>query len=107
MIGCMSPVERGHSGVNKRFAWLSTLVLAVSFAMSVSAQSRKHLCDEEVIPQAIEDLVAQQFSSWRIEDLPDLSDEYQQAWLNKHSHECPGFPAGHFQAPGVTSYAAL
>ena len=81
--------------------------IVLSLTPRTFAQSRKHLCDEEVIPQAIQDAVTSQFPGWRIEDLPDLSDEYQQVWLNKHTHECPGFASGHFQASGVTSYAAL
>ena len=85
----------------------SVLVVVAIVSGEVLAQSPKHPCAGDVIPDAIQQLVDKQFPGWRIEDLPDLSDEYQQVWTNKHSLECPGFAAGHFQAGGVTSYAAL
>jgi hypothetical protein len=88
----------------RAFVWLALVTL---LAIDTPAQSRRHPCDGDVIPETIRDLVSAQFPGWRVEDLPDLSDEYQQVWMNKHTEECPGFAAGHFQAAGVTSYAAL
>jgi hypothetical protein len=87
--------------------YLLTMATILSFAVGASAQSRKHPCEGDVIPPAIQELVTSQFPGWRIEDLSDLSDEYQQIWMNKHAEECPGLAAGHFQAVSVTSYAAL
>lgn len=93
-------------GGSKRLAG-GALIFLLLAAVFLRAESRRHLCDGEQIPDAVKELVKSEFPSWRYQRLGDLSLEYQRVWVEKHPDSCPGSAAGHFQSPGRTSYAML
>jgi hypothetical protein len=82
---------------------LFTLFLCVACA----AQSHRHLCDDDLVPEEVRAAIEQQFPGWHFQRLSDLSDEYQQQWLKQHPEECPGFAEGHYQSSAKTAWAMI
>jgi len=90
------------------------MVPSLIFLLSVpSASGQKTvgklpgLCQSDSLPSAIQHRLREEFGSWRVQDVANLSQRAHGRWESEKPLECPGIAVGHFESAQTPSYALL
>ena len=76
------------------------------FAAALSAQpimARAPSCGIDGLPSPVRRIVSEQFKTWKILQVSDLSSDDKQLWFENYNQYCPGILKGNFA--GDQSYA--
>jgi len=88
-----------------------SLVLLVpvgrTFAQQPTTKQKPSLCRFDSLPTAIQHRLKQEYGSWRVQEVADLSQQAHARWESEKPLECPGIAAGHFENTQRLSYALL
>lgn len=64
-------------------------------------------CNLGSLPSDIQTRLKSDFSSWKIQQLADLSQRARDRWKSEMPPECPGIAVGYFESAKTLSYAIL
>jgi len=64
-------------------------------------------CSTETLPHPFQKKLITEFSSWKIQDVADLSPSAKARWFSAEYADCPGLAAGEFRENKRQSYAVL
>lgn len=64
-------------------------------------------CEMRGLPLAIQNQLAKTVDSWKVQDLPNLSEAARVRWKAEQPAECPGIALGRFGGDKGLSYAVL
>lgn len=64
-------------------------------------------CRNGILPTKAQSLIENKFPGWRTKRVSDLGADDKKLWAKAHPAECPGIAAGHFEQPGLVSYAMI
>jgi hypothetical protein len=65
------------------------------------------LCRVDALPAAIQRHLQQEYSSWRVQEVSDVSAQARGRWESDKPLSCPGIASGHFESASTRSYALL
>jgi hypothetical protein len=89
-------------------------VLCASAVLSTAAvtsrsKSKSELptCERDSLPAELQHELDTSYSSWKIQDVPNLSARAKERWQGEKPLACPGIAVGQFEIPGQSSYAFL
>jgi hypothetical protein len=68
---------------------------------------RPSLCQSDSLPSAIEHRLREEYGSWRVQDVANLSQRAHERWESEKPLECPGVAVGYFENAQIPSYAFL
>ena len=83
-----------------------TLPVAV-YSQSKNAKADPNPCSTETLPHPFQQKLMAEFSSWKIQDVSDLSPSAKARWYSAEYADCPGIAAGEFRENKRQSYAVL
>jgi hypothetical protein len=90
-----------------RIRSLSVALKLMILLVSQSTLVRGVVCNSSALPSDITKHIKNEFSSWKIQEPPDLSPSARAWWEAEKPLECPGIAAGRFENANGLSYAVL
>ena len=86
-------------------AAIVTLVAVLFGPSKLSAQAT--LCKPGTLPPELQKRLAEEYSTWNIQQVTSLSQSAKTRWQDERPLECPGVAAGRFEDAQRISYAVL
>lgn len=83
------------------------LALLLISTVPLGAQSRRGLCALTRAPAELQSRLQTDFSSWKVQEVANLSAHAKVRWQSEKPLGCPGIAVGRFEAVGRQSYAIL
>jgi hypothetical protein len=91
-------------------AMVPSLIFLLSAGLHLGPQTvgkRPSLCQPDALPSAIQHRLREDYSSWRVQDVANLSKRAHERWESEKPLECPGVAVGYFENAKTQSYALL
>jgi hypothetical protein len=91
-------------------AMVPSLLFLLSASLASGEQTigkRQGLCQPDSLPSAIKHRLREEYCSWRVQDVANLSQRAHERWESEKPLECPGIAVGHFESAQAPSYALL
>src|SRR5689334_1956117 len=83
------------------------LWLIVPSLLSMSAAHAMSACNLTALPLELQKRLKSEFSSWKIQDTANLTENAKERWQSEKPLACPGIAVGKFESQTRTSYALL
>jgi|SRR5579862_322702 len=83
------------------------LWLIVASLLSMSAANAMSACNLTALPLELQKRLKSEFSSWKIQDTANLTENAKERWQSERPLACPGIAVGKFESPTRISYALL
>lgn len=83
------------------------ILLTTVGTQPIGARANDATCSLNAFPVALQKKILAEFSSWKIQELGDLSLSAKARWHSANYLGCPGIAAGEFRENGQESYATL
>lgn len=88
-----------------------SLLLSISALLSgqsaASVQQSSDLCNVQSLPVDIQNLLNQEYGSWKVQEPANLSHRAREAWEPEKPLACPGIAVGYFESAKALAYAVL
>lgn len=81
--------------------------IAVSDPQAAVAGKPRNLCGPESLPMGIQRRLKEEYRSWKIQELENLSPSAHSRWESEKPLRCPGLAVGRFESATTPSYAIL
>ena len=78
-------------------------ILTTPFA----AEAESLVCTQTLLPTEMQRLIQINYSSWRLQDVSNLSANAKERWQSEKPLDCPGIAVGQFENMNQKSYAVL
>jgi hypothetical protein len=91
-------------------AMVPALIFILSATLPLGQQTvgkRPSLCQPDSLPSAIQHRLREEYGSWRVQDVANLSQRAHERWESEKPLECPGIAVGYFESAQTRSYALL
>jgi len=82
-------------------------ILSAVPTIPVAAGDGSRACTLTLLPAEMQRHIQTNYSSWRLQDVSDLSANAKERWQSEKPVDCPGLAVGQFEKPDQKSYAAL
>jgi hypothetical protein len=92
---------------------ISAIVFAVAgfFGTAVAApavaEGQARACTLNLLPAEMQRQIKNDYSSWRLQDVTNLSANAKERWQSEKPLDCPGIAVGQFETMNQKSYAVL
>ncbi len=73
----------------------------------VAAEAESLVCTLTLLPTEMQRLIQINYSSWRLQDVSNLSANAKERWQSEKPLDCPGIAVGQFENMNQKSYAVL
>lgn len=95
-----------------KLLWLAPLLIlllsaGLIFGQQVPDKQKPSLCPLDLLPMEIQHRLKQDYGSWRVQEVANLSQRAHQRWESEKPLGCPGIAVGHFESAQTLSYALL
>jgi len=91
-------------------AMIPSLIFFLSAVLPFGQQTvgrRPSLCQPDSLPSAIQHRLREEYGSWRVQDVANLSQRAHERWESEKPLQCPGIAVGRFESDQTPSYALL
>ena len=91
--------------------WITPLIFllpaGLAFGQQPASKQESSLCRLDSLPTAIQHRLKQEYGSWRVQEVANLSQRAHGRWESEKPLRCPGSAVGYFESAHTPSYALL
>jgi hypothetical protein len=91
--------------------WITPLIFllpaGLAFGQQPASKQESSLCGVDSLPAAIQHHLKQEYGSWRVQEVANLSPLAHGRWESEKPLGCPGIAVGYFESAQTLSYAFL
>ena len=91
--------------------WTTPLIFllpaGLAFGQQPASKQESSFCRLDSLPTAIQHRLKQEYGSWRVQEVANLSQRAHGRWESEKPLRCPGIAVGDFESAQTPSYALL
>ena len=91
--------------------WITPLLFLIpgglAFNQQPASKQESSLCRVDSLPPAIQRRLKQEYGSWKVQEVANLSQRARGRWESEKPIRCPGIAVGYFESAQTPSYALL